>query len=148
MSTTLLLAEDSPDDQFFFNRVLQGSGVYNRVMVTRDGNETIAYLKGEGAFANRDQFPLPGVLFLDLKMAPADGWEVLKWLKTRPDFHKMLVVVLTNAEGTKELYQAYAMGAHSFLIKPLTQLDMNELIQQFPGPWVRSTHASEKPHGS
>lgn len=145
MIETILLAEDSQDDELFFNRVLRAGGVYNPVMITRDGAETIAYLKGEGAFANREQFPLPGVLFLDLKMAPVDGWEVLKWLKTRADLHEMLKVVLTNFAGTEELYKAYGLGAHTFLIKPFTQLDMDEIIQQFPGHWLRATHATEKP---
>ncbi|MDB6020493.1 MAG: putative response regulator, CheY [Pedosphaera sp.] len=145
MTSTILLAEDSTDDELFFKRILLSVGVLNALKVTRDGKETIAYLKGEGDFADRDLFPLPGVLFLDLKMAPVDGWEVLLWLKARPEFNKLLIVVLTNYDGTKELHKAYALGAHSFLIKPFKELDMKGLLEQFPGYWILTLGGPKRP---
>ena len=132
----ILLAEDSPDDEFTFRRVLQSAGVQNPITAVRDGVDAVAYLKGEGHYANRDEFPLPSVLFLDLKMQRMDGGNVLKWLKRQRRFNKILVVVLTHLEEAKELYEAYSLGADSFLGKPLTRMDMQDLVQHFPGYWT------------
>lgn len=118
MNKAILLAEDSLDDELFFRRVLLAAGVQNPVFATRDGRNTIAYLDGADPFSDRQAFPLPSILFLDLKMTPVDGWEVLAWLKAKPMFSKMPVIVLTQIEGMKELTKAYSLGAKSFLVKP------------------------------
>ncbi len=136
MTKMILLAEDSPDDEFTFRRVLQSAGVQNPITAVRDGADAVAYLKGEGQYADRDAFPLPSIVFLDLKMQRMDGGDVLKWLKRQRRFNKTLVVVLTHLEEAKELYEAYSLGANSFLVKPLTRVDMEDLIQHFPGYWT------------
>ena len=73
MPKTILLAEDSPDDEFFFKRALNTAGVKNPVVVVRDGAQVISYLKGEGIFADRQTHPVPVVLFLDLHMPKISG---------------------------------------------------------------------------
>jgi CheY-like chemotaxis protein len=144
MIKAFLLAEDSHDDEFVFKRTMRTAGIQNPTMVVHDGVETIAYLEGKGAFNDREQFPLPAVLFLDLKMPRVDGWGVLAWLKTQPRLGRMLVVVLTQWEETTHLAQAYSLGAHSFLIKPITLLDLEDLIRHFPGYWMHTSPAPEK----
>jgi CheY-like chemotaxis protein len=133
MKNTILLAEDSSDDELFFRRVLKSVGITNPVKSLRDGNQAIAYLNGEGVYADRRLFPLPSALFVDLVMPRADGFQVLKWLKTQPALKDMLVIVLTHYNEGRLLRDAYAMGADSFLFKPFTEPDMESLLQHFPG---------------
>ncbi|HZV37007.1 MAG TPA: response regulator, partial [Verrucomicrobiae bacterium] len=76
MSKLILLAEDSFDDALVFKRALRKAGILNRVEVVRDGFQAIAYIAGEGFYADRERFPEPGILFLDLVMPRADGWFV------------------------------------------------------------------------
>jgi CheY-like chemotaxis protein len=109
------------------------------IEVVRDGNQAIAYLNGEGVYADRNLFPLPSALFLDLVMPRADGFQVLKWLKTQSAFDNMLVIVLTNYSEGRLLRDAYAMGADSFLFKPFTKADLESLMQHFPDGWTKST---------
>lgn len=137
MPKAVLLAEDSREDETLFRLVMRRSGLANPVLVVRDGDEAIAYLKGESRFADRKQFPLPNVLFLDLKMPRVNGFEVLEWLKTQPPLDGMLVVVLTLFGDTKEIRRAYEMGADSFLTKPITQADLDNLTKFFEGHWDR-----------
>lgn len=131
MLRTILLAEDSQDDEKLFLRVLRQAGVDNPVSVVHDGDETIAYLKGDGVFADRKKYPLPCALFLDLRMRRLDGWEVLKWLQSQNHFGEMLVVVLTVFDEPKAIREAYRLGAHSFLIKPFSDHDVRNLADYF-----------------
>jgi CheY-like chemotaxis protein len=145
MGKTILLAEDSPDDELFFRRILNSVAVTNPIQVVRDGRQAIAYLNGEGIYADREKFPLPGALFLDLVMHPVNGFEVLEWLKTQPSLNEMLVVVLSNFSEGRMLRDAYAMGADSFLFKPFSKPDMENLLQHFPGHLISSRHQTGEP---
>lgn len=126
-----MLVEDSQEDVDLFIRILRQSGVEIPIHVVSDGDEAIAYFKGEGNFADRDKFPLPCGLFLDLKMRRVDGWEVLRWIQTQEHLQKMLIVVLTVFQGPKFIMEAYRLGAHSFLVKPLSPQDVKNLVQYF-----------------
>lgn len=138
MAKAALLAEDSYDDEILFRHVLKKAGVENHLRVVRDGQEAIAYLQGAGGFGDREQHPVPEVLFLDLRMPVTNGFEVLKWLRTQPAIQeKLLVVVLTSFGDTSSIRNAYALGAHSFLHKPLKVEDVENLISHFKGYWVR-----------
>ena len=142
MLRTILLAEDSQDDEKLFLRVLRQAGVENPVSVVHDGDEAIAYLKGDGAFADRKKNPLPCALFLDLRMRRVDGWEVLRWLQTQDHFADMLVVVLTVFDEPKAIREAYRLGAHSFLIKPFAQDDVKNLADYFKSALSRTARNS------
>ena len=142
MLKTILLAEDSQDDEKLFLRVLRNAGVGNPVSVVHDGDETIAYLRGDGIYSDRKQYPLPCALFLDLRMRRVDGWEVLRWLQSRSDFGDLLVVVLTVFDEPKTIKEAYRLGAHSFLIKPFSQHDVKNLADYFKSALSKTTRNS------
>jgi CheY-like chemotaxis protein len=138
MANTILLAEDSPDDVTLFLDVLRKSGLRNPVIVVHDGVEAIHYLKGEGKFADRDQYPLPSILMLDLRMPRLDGFHVLEWMYSQTHLTDVLVVVLSHYGETSDINRAYALGAHSFLVKPFTQKDLTDLANYFDGRWERT----------
>lgn len=131
MKDTLLLAEDSADDAYFFRRTLKSAGVMNPLKVVHDGAEAIAYLGGEGAYADRKKFPIPSALFLDLHMPRVDGFQVLQWINTQPGLNGLLIVVLTRFNESRLLQNAYNFGADTFLFKPFTRVDLEGLIQNF-----------------
>lgn len=145
MSKTILLVEDSRDDELLFKRVLRVSGVENPVFVVRDGDEAVAYLKGTGKYSDRETFPMPGIVFLDLRMPRVDGSDVLKYIQSQAFLrNKMLRVVLTNFGETKNVAEAYSLGAQSFLTKPLTKEEMKNLITHFHAPWILSSDRLEE----
>ncbi len=144
MAKIILLVEDSKDDELLFKRILRVSGVKNPVFVVRDGDEAVAYLKGTGDFEDRETFPLPGILFLDLRMPRVDGSDVLKYIQSQPALRNILRVVVTNFGETKNVTEAYSLGAQSFLTKPLTTADMQNLIRHFRGQWILSNDESDK----
>jgi CheY-like chemotaxis protein len=131
----ILLADDSEDDEVLFKRVLRLSGLVNPVILVRDGEEAIAYLAGEGRYKDREKHPMPKVLMLDLKMPKKSGFDVLEWLKGRPELQELLVVVLTSSERIEDLQRSYKMGADTFLTKPCQVEDMKNLVSGFSGYW-------------
>jgi CheY-like chemotaxis protein len=135
MTKTILLAEDSPDDIALFMQVMVKSGRNNPVIVVRDGDEAIAYLKGEGKFSDREKFPVPSILMLDLKMPRVSGFQVLEWIRQQPQFSYILLVVISHYGETAEINRAYELGAHSFLTKPFSHTDLDNLASHYRIWW-------------
>jgi CheY-like chemotaxis protein len=139
VAKAILLAEDSRDDELLLKHILNKTGVENPVAVVRDGRQAILYLQGEGEYADAAKYPRPGILFLDLKMPVADGFAVLEWLKDQPNLkNRLLVVVLSHFGNADEIRRAYDLGANSFLVKPFTLADWENLTAHFDGYWIRS----------
>jgi len=134
--SVILLVEDRDDDVVLIRRAFEKAGLNNPLQVTRDGSEAIAYLSGEDKFANREEFRLPWLVLLDLKMPRVSGFEVLRWIRAQSSLSRMIVLVLTSSEYIKDVDQAYKLGANSFLVKPLdfeNAVQMGELIRRY---WI------------
>jgi CheY-like chemotaxis protein len=115
----ILIAEDREDDVFIIRRSLERANVFNPIEVVNNGESAIAYLKGDGKFANRKEYPLPSLLLLDLKMPRTDGFQVLRWIRQQPGLKALRVIVLTSSEEIRDVNEAYECGANSFLVKPM-----------------------------
>ena len=139
MAKVILLAEDFDDDVAHLQMVFKKVGVANPVVIVHDGDEVVDYLEGKGAFTDRVRYPLPGILLLDLNMPRMGGFEVLEWLQGHPNSKEILVVVLTGNAGVWDMNRAYALGAHSFLVKPCHPEDLINLRKTFPEHWVEFT---------
>jgi CheY-like chemotaxis protein len=143
----ILLADDGEDDVLMFRRAFSDVGFESALHVVRHGEETISYLKGEGKYANRDEYPLPTLLLLDLKMPRKNGFEVLEWVRQQPGLRGMLIVVLTTSERVEDINRAYKLGANSFLTKPLNFSEFREMLASLHTYWVTLNHppVSERP---
>jgi len=108
---------------------LRLSGLANPVILVRDGEEVIAYLKGQGIYADREKHPMPRILMLDLKMPKKNGFEVLQWMKSQPHLKHLQVVVLTSSERIEDIKRSYELGAFSFLTKPCGVEDLKRLAE-------------------
>ena len=98
----ILLAEDNPKDVDLTSRALAASNLANRLVVTKDGVEALEYLRGEGAFAAREQ-EQPAVVLLDIKMPRKDGLEVLRVIREDPKLKRLPVVILTSSREEQDL---------------------------------------------
>lgn len=114
----ILLVEDDEDDVILLQRALADVHVTNPTHVVADGEEAIRYLSGEGPFANRDKFPLPALVLLDLKLPRRPGVEVLRWIKRRKT-NVIPVIVFTSSSNVGDVKAAYEAGAASYVVKPL-----------------------------
>src|SRR5438876_8076363 len=132
----ILLAEDREDEVMLLRRAFAKANFLNPLHVVSNGEEAIAYLQGEGKYANRDEYPLPSLLLLDLKMPRKNGFEVLQWIRQQPGLSALRVVVLTASDRIQDVNQAYQLGANSFLVKPVDFPHFVEMTQALKGYWV------------
>jgi CheY-like chemotaxis protein len=139
----ILLAEDDENHVFLIRRAFKKAGLINPLYVVRNGEEAIAYLKGEGCFANREEYPLPALLLLDLKMPQKDGFQVLEWIRQEPNFRRLRVVVLTSSEEIRDVNRAYELGANSFLVKPIDMQEFMRLTDAIHGYWLWLSRAPQ-----
>ncbi len=141
----ILLAEDDSNDVLLIQRAFQKAGLRNILKTVGDGDQAIDYLRGKGAYSNREQYPLPFLLLLDLKMPGTDGFEVLEWLRNEPRLKRLLVVVLTSSNLQADVDRAYELGANSYLVKPVSFDEMVHLIQRFEAYWSEINRTPSSP---
>ena len=132
----ILLVEDNEDDVFFMRRAMKSAGITNPVYVAENGQVAIDYLEGVGAFANRDEHPLPFLVFLDLKMPKKSGLDVLAWIRKQPALQGTVVLILTTSREESDVQRAYSLGVNTFLVKPPNALLLNELLKLIKAFWL------------
>lgn len=115
---TILLVDDSDDDLVLMKHACQTAHFKASVRTAGNGEEAIAYLRGDAAFSNRDKFPLPTVMLLDLNMPKVDGFDVLTWVRTQPVLKRLTIIVLSASGRVEDVERAFDFGANSYLVKP------------------------------
>lgn len=138
---TILLVEDDPNSVFFFQHAIEQLGITNPLQVATDGREALDYLENNGAFANRQKYPLPGLVVLDLKLPRASGFDVLRQMRANPALPKIVVIMLTSSADEDDVRQAYALGANAYLVKPLQLTDLVAIVQAIRDFWITHNHA-------
>jgi CheY-like chemotaxis protein len=115
---TVLLVEDNDDDVFLMQRALKQAKINFPLQVVVNGQEALDYLNGAGKFSNRAQYPVPGLIFLDLKLPYIHGFEVLDWIRQHEPLKALPVIVLTSSAEDRDRQRAQALDAKAFLVKP------------------------------
>jgi CheY-like chemotaxis protein len=135
-SRAILLIEDNKDDLFLMKRALLSARIVNPVLVAETGQEAMDYLGGTGKFADRDSYPIPAVVFIDLKLPFVFGHEVLAWIRRQKEFESLVVIVLTSSNEASDLNRCYSLGANSYLVKPPTAEQLEALAKAFKWQWL------------
>ena len=138
---TILIVDDNEDDIFALKRAIKKANLPNPLQVVRHGQEAVDYLSATGRFSDRATFPQPILIFLDLKMPFLGGFEVLAWIRAQPALRHVVVVILTGSDELKDHQRAYALGARSYLVKPPSPTDLQQLMQSLDSHWSRGAAA-------
>jgi CheY-like chemotaxis protein len=134
--TAILLVEDDANDVILIRRAFAKAGIKNPVHAVEDGDAAVAYLAGEGTYADRGDHPLPGVVLLDLKLPRRSGLEVLEWVRQSSTLRRLPIVVLTSSRESADVNRAYDLGANSYLVKPVGFDALTDLVRLLQGYWV------------
>ncbi|MEJ7693990.1 response regulator [Daejeonella sp.] len=132
----ILFAEDSTDDAMLTLRALKKGGFLNKVHHVKDGAEALDFLYCEGAYAERDQNTKPKLILLDLKMPKVSGMEVLEKIKADPNLSSIPVVILTSSKEDPDIQRCYALGANSYIAKPVETENFFNAIKDIGMYWM------------
>ena len=122
----ILLVEDNKDDELLTRRAFKKNNIINELVVARDGVEALDYLFGTGAYVGKDTRLLPQVVLLDLNLPRIGGLDVLRRIRADERTKVLPVVILTSSNEDEDIVRSYALGANSFVRKPV---EFDEFIQ-------------------
>jgi len=132
----ILLVEDNAYDVLLTERALKKSHILNQLAVATDGEEALDYLFGTGNWAGRDMNIMPEVVLLDINLPKIDGLEVLRRMRADNRTKLLPVVILTSSKEQKDLIDGYALGANSYIRKPVNFKQFTEAISQLGLYWL------------
>ncbi|WP_009632312.1 response regulator [Synechocystis sp. PCC 7509] len=133
---TILMADDDEDDCLLAQEALAESRVAFSVLhFVRDGEQLMDYLWHRGKYSDLSISPRPGLILLDLNMPKKDGREALKQIKADASLRQIPVVILTTSKAEEDIYRSYALGANSFITKPVTFSGLVEVMKTLGKYW-------------
>jgi len=128
----IFVAEDSDDDFYFLERAFSRQKPAVELCRARDGISAVEVLRGYlSAFAT------PDLILLDLKIPGLDGLDVLRWIRAQDGFRRIAVVILSSSDQPENVCQAYDAGATSFLVKPGSLTQLQELVEAMSSYWFK-----------
>lgn len=136
----ILIAEDQETDAYLMKWAFKKVGLEHQFSHVLDGQQTVDYLCGTAPFSDRERFPLPDLLLLDLKMPRLTGFDVLAWLKSNPGLNRFPVVVLTSSDLPADIEKAQELGAADYRVKPSGLDGMVRLALEIDQKWLRKPH--------
>ena len=133
----ILVAEDDAQHRLLIRAALTAAKLANPVQLVGDGDAAIAYLADHGDYANRQRYPLPVLVLLDVHMPGASGLEVLAWLRAQPgSLGQVPTVLLTASDDEADIDSAFAAGATSYLVKPVGFDALLDVVRALGLPWM------------
>lgn len=136
----ILLIEDNEHDAEMTVRALKKNRISNNIVHLKDGAQALHFVFATGEYSGRDITMRPKVILLDLKMPKVDGIEVLEQIKSNDITKKIPVVVLTSSKENPDIDKCYALGANSYIVKPVDFTSFMEAISHSGFYWVMLNH--------
>ena len=133
---SILYVEDREEDVILLKYAFKRADIQNHVEVANDGQKAIDYLSGSGKYADRSQFPMPGIVLLDLQLPYKMGLEVLEWIRQQPSLKALIVIILSSSTHHGDVRRAYELGTNAFLVKPSGVDALVDICQALKHFWL------------
>ena len=133
----ILMADDDADDCLLAEKALKAAHLDNSLSFVKDGEELMDYLLRRGKYTDASQYPMPGLILLDLNMPRKDGREALQEIKAHPLLHHIPVVIMTTSTGEQDILRSYDLGVNSYITKPVTFRGLVEAMQLMKQYWFQ-----------
>jgi len=131
----ILLVDDNQMDVVLTLDAFRVAKLQNKINIAQNGEEALEYLFGRGMFSDREEYPLPALILLDLKMPGMDGFEVLRQIKMTQVLKRIPVVILTSSKDDGDRAMSYDIGANSYLLKPVSFEGFVEVVKKIQDYW-------------
>ena len=132
---TILYVEDEESDVFFMRRAFEGEGLERSLQTVGDGQEAISYLSGEGIYGERERYPVPVLVLLDLNLPVVSGFEVLQWMR-QGACKALPVVVFSSSPRPEDVLKARELGADDYVEKPNSAFRFQEVVRDLKERWL------------
>lgn len=129
----ILLAEDNPGDVFLVDNTLGESHISYNLHHVFNGKEVLEFLNQEWRYVSKSR---PDLILLDLNLPLKHGFEVLKEIKSIPEFSIIPVIILTSSKEEKDIVRSYALAANCFVTKPVDLNEFSEVIKSLENFWL------------
>lgn len=139
----ILLGEDDDEDAELALAALSLVSLEKSVRRVKDGEEVLEFVQGSGRHADRKGAAKPKVVLLDLKMPRLTGLEVLERLKTDPRTKGIPVVIMSSSFSRQDVERAYALGANSYVVKPVGFEEYSEALGRVAVYWMKVNLCSQ-----
>lgn len=130
------MADDDEDDRLLAREAIMEGRVINELRFVEDGDQLMAYMRGSEKYADRNLYPLPDLILLDLNMPRKDGRTALAEIKQDKLLRRIPVVILTTSKAEEDMLTGYDLGAASYITKPVTFEALVDLMQTLGKYWV------------
>ncbi|GAB4327926.1 MAG: response regulator [Bacteroidales bacterium] len=135
-TAVILLVDDNKMDVALALDAFREARLENKIQVVYDGEEALNYLFGKGKYSDRETYPLPDIVLLDLKMPRISGHEVLKKLKSTERLKRIPVIILSSSKDEGDRAMGYDLGANSYLVKPISFEGFLEVVRSIINYWI------------
>jgi CheY-like chemotaxis protein len=132
---TILMADDDVEDRMLAKEALDESRLANEIKFVEDGQELLDYLFNHGSYSDKQKYPKPGIILLDLNMPKKDGREALKEIKAEKNFRSIPVIVLTTSKAEEDIIRSYDLGVNSFITKPVSFAGLVDVMKTVGKYW-------------
>lgn len=133
---TILLVEDTADDEKLILMSLKKNNISNDVFVARDGQEALDFLFASGDHAAREPQGAPAIVLLDLKLPKIDGLDVLRHIRADERTKLLPVVILTSSDEERDRVAGYGLGANSYVRKPVNFVEFARAVKDLGLYWL------------
>ena len=134
----VLSVDDNDVDGALLERAFKRTSIPARLYRVSEGPQAMAYLAGDGIYRDRENYPLPDLVLLDLAMPKMSGVDVLKWIRqqTQSVVKKTRVLIFTSSEKPEDFRAANEIGADGYILKPTKFDDLKKLVKQIHEEWL------------
>ena len=132
----VLSVDDNDVDGALLERAFKRCNIPSRLFRVSEGPQAMAYLTGHGIYADRNAYPLPDLILLDLVMPKMSGTEVLQWIRQQPELKKTAVLIFTSSEKPEDVQSTTKLGANGYLVKPTKFEDLKNMVRQIYSEWL------------
>jgi CheY-like chemotaxis protein len=142
VNRTILLVEDEESDRLFLKLAFEEIGLGQCLCFVTDGQQALDYLSGKGDFEDRDRYPLPYLVLLDINLPHLTGLQVLKWMRDREKFRSIIVIPLTSSNHPADQDAARRFGANDYLVKPVGLAGWRGIARRVKDLWLPQIETS------
>ena len=129
----ILLVDDSPEDARLFETALKEAAPRIKLYWVGTADEGMEYLNQEKRFQGTGPVSL---VVCDLNLPRIDGLEFLSEVKKNPVYASVPFIVYTSSAYPSDIQRAYALGANSYIVKPMTLETMVSQLRSLVHYWL------------